>query len=600
MIQDEAPSLSGADAREALPSVVERAAATVEAIWTNPHPAVYTLRKLAARLQQDFLQLAILGQFKRGKSAFINALIGAPVLPTSVVPATALPTFLRWGPHPLIRVSYTYQRPTKEIMPGTLAGVRRELEALVTEAGNPENRRRIARVEVRLPADILRSGVVLIDTPGIGSTLRHNTETARHVLPECDAALFVLSVDPPITEAELAYLAEIRPHVVRLDFVLNKVDLLDPFERAEATDFLLRALRQVEPDDRKVRLHVVSARQALDAQLRHNPSRLVESGLPAFERDVIRDLAQRKTSSLHASARGKALAILGAAAGELALELRGLELPLDDLAARARTLQEALANAEDERRAAQDRIEGDRRRCVAELEADARHLREEGRTRLSGLVRETVGAKGILDPSEVHQLLDSAVPKFFDEQLATISARFHRRVDTMIAYHLARADALVRTVRRTTGTLFDVVLPEPPLRQSFRMGRAPYWVAEHIEAAVIPPPTRFVAGLLSRRRREERRRREIEIGLVALVQRNVENLRWATLVALNETFRRFSAQLDERFGEVLRATRGAVARTVECRKTQGDQIEAEVRRLKSCAQELAAIRGQLEAGHEPL
>ena len=202
--------------------------------------AEYVLRE---RLQEARLQIAILGQFKRGKSTFINALLRAPLLPSAVVPVTAIPTFIAWGAVPHIRVTYRDTRPPEDFHPPDPVAVRAELNQWVTEQGNPVNRRQVRRVDLFFPADVLRDGMVLIDTPGVGSTLRHNTDAALQVLPECDAALFVVSADPPITEAEIAYLRAIRPHVVRLHFVLNKIDYLNGPEQEQATAFLRNALR---------------------------------------------------------------------------------------------------------------------------------------------------------------------------------------------------------------------------------------------------------------------------------------------------------------------------------------------------------------------
>ena len=73
--------------------------------------------------------------------------------------------------------------------------------------------------------------------------MRHQTDAAIEVLRECDAGFFVLSVDPPVTEAELAYLDRVRPQVSRLFFVLNKIDYRVEDEKRAATDFLRRTLR---------------------------------------------------------------------------------------------------------------------------------------------------------------------------------------------------------------------------------------------------------------------------------------------------------------------------------------------------------------------
>lgn len=139
--------------------------------WPDGHPSLSVLHTLRERLQEARLQIAILGQFKRGKSTFINALLRAPLLPSAVVPATAVPTFIAWGPEPHIRVSYQDSRPSEDFSPPDPAAIRAELDQWVTEEGNPVNRRKVRRVDLSFPADVLRDGMVVIDTPGVGSTL---------------------------------------------------------------------------------------------------------------------------------------------------------------------------------------------------------------------------------------------------------------------------------------------------------------------------------------------------------------------------------------------------------------------------------------------
>jgi hypothetical protein len=154
-------------------------------------------------------------------------MLGTSVLPTAVVPLTAIPTFVEAGAAPCVRsifASGTTEEVTAEL-PEELAG---SLAKLVSEEANPNNTLGLARVEVLLPVALLDRGVVLIDTPGVGSTLIHNTEKAEAILPECDAALFVVSPDPPITEAEISYLTRIKVTVARLIIVLNKIDSVEP------------------------------------------------------------------------------------------------------------------------------------------------------------------------------------------------------------------------------------------------------------------------------------------------------------------------------------------------------------------------------------
>jgi predicted GTPase len=172
------------------------------AIHCLPNPSGNQARLLEAlvhlqlRLATERFQLAVLGQFKRGKSMLLNALLRGDVLPVGVVPVTAIPTFLESGVIPRICVTYSSQK-VDAFKINEWDSLREHLTTFVTEERNPGNKLGIARVDVQMPSELLEHGVVLIDTPGVGSIFRHNSVAAVAVLPECDAALFVLSADPP-------------------------------------------------------------------------------------------------------------------------------------------------------------------------------------------------------------------------------------------------------------------------------------------------------------------------------------------------------------------------------------------------------------------
>lgn len=160
-------------------------------------------QRLYERLANERFHLAVLGQFKRGKSTLLNALLGSEVLPTSVVPLTAVPAFILWGQSLKARVIYQDAHREEEFSNGTVEDLAVFLSQYVTEENNPRNIKGVSHVEVYYPSPLLEQGVALIDTPGIGSTYQHNTEATLNFLSQCDAALFLVSADPPITEVEL-------------------------------------------------------------------------------------------------------------------------------------------------------------------------------------------------------------------------------------------------------------------------------------------------------------------------------------------------------------------------------------------------------------
>src|SRR6266540_4075285 len=145
---------------------------------------------LAARVEEGLFYVACVGQFKRGKSTLINALVGEPLLPTGVAPVTAIPTVVRYG-EPAARVKRA-QGDWVGVAPG-------ELAAWVTEAGNPSNRKQVVGVEAFVPSPLLATGMCLVDTPGLGSVFEVNTRATREFVPHIDAAVVVLGADPPIS-----------------------------------------------------------------------------------------------------------------------------------------------------------------------------------------------------------------------------------------------------------------------------------------------------------------------------------------------------------------------------------------------------------------
>lgn len=251
------------------------------------------LRKKLLGLEQKLacgqLHLAVLGQMKRGKSSFINALLGAEVLPTGVLPVTAIITEIRYGPNPEATIVYATGGLREN------AAINRLVD-YITETGNPGNKKQIASVDIAYPSPFLEGGIVLIDTPGIGSTLAHNTQTTESYLEKIDAGIVVLSVDPPITEVESQFLRKVREDIPKLFFILNKTDIASPDEINKIAHFLeneLERLQMVSPE-----IFPLSARQGLQEKQQSPLNGSVLGGLGLFERRLLSFLTEEKRQVL--------------------------------------------------------------------------------------------------------------------------------------------------------------------------------------------------------------------------------------------------------------------------------------------------------------
>ncbi|NOZ69447.1 MAG: dynamin [Deferribacteres bacterium] len=277
--------------------------------------------ELREKVQNNVFNLVVLGQFKRGKTSLINALLGAEILPTAVVPLTSIATILKYGEVLRIKVFLT-NGAVKEIKPENLA-------QYVTERGNPRNEKDVREVVITYPSPYLKDGVQIIDTPGVGSVYQHNTDIAYQYIPKSDAALFILSVDQPVSQAELDFLRDVREYSDRIFFLQNKADYVGPKDLEESIAFSARVIKDTVGFD--VRILPLSARLALEGKLSGSDELLEKSFLPEFEKTLNTFLMEEKGRVLIRSVSNTLLRILSQAILELELEMKSLATPLEEL-----------------------------------------------------------------------------------------------------------------------------------------------------------------------------------------------------------------------------------------------------------------------------
>ena len=199
-------------------------------------PVAEEARELATRVSEGRFYVACVGQFKRGKSTLLNALVGHAILPIGFVPVTAVPTVIRFGHEPCARIRMRDGAWLDVAMP--------DVKEFVTEEFNPENKKSVDGAEIFVPSLLLSSGMCFVDTPGLGSVFTGNTATTQAFIPHIDAALVVVGADPPIAGEELALVESIGAQVEDLILVINKADRTSDPERAAAAEFTREILEK--------------------------------------------------------------------------------------------------------------------------------------------------------------------------------------------------------------------------------------------------------------------------------------------------------------------------------------------------------------------
>ncbi|WP_034386494.1 dynamin family protein [Deinococcus sp. YIM 77859] len=175
-----------------------------------PPEAVDYARQAARSLDETFL-LVVVGEFNAGKSSFVNALLGSPVLPEGVTPTTDRIYVLVHGDRP------GQLEPTRDPF--------------------------VSRLTYPLPS---LEGVALVDTPGTNAIIRQHQALTEGFLPRADLVLFLTSADRPFTESERQFLSLAARWGRSVILVVNKADLLEtPEQREQVREFVEKGARGV-------------------------------------------------------------------------------------------------------------------------------------------------------------------------------------------------------------------------------------------------------------------------------------------------------------------------------------------------------------------
>lgn len=326
-------------------------------------PVARAALALSEQLDRNELNVLVVGQFKRGKSTLVNALLNEDLMPTGALPLTGVATAIRYGERARILVQFA-------------EGVRREatsdeLAIYVSERTNPKNSFGVEYVNVDRPVPLLRD-VALFDTPGVGSIHEHNTAAARATLGRTDAAILVVGPEPPIGAEELAYAREVAESSAQLFVVFNKADIAGA-ALSELLDFTRSALEDVAGED--VALFPMSATRARSEQMQGREE-------PRFERFVraLRAFVERHGArTLEASARRRTRALFDRLSAILRMREQAAALPYEERARRRTALEKALHALDDRVRLLTLAVDDDVRTLCLHIdeELDRRHRDEE-------------------------------------------------------------------------------------------------------------------------------------------------------------------------------------------------------------------------------
>ena len=217
----------------------------------------------------------------------LNHIVETDILPVGVNPITAVPTRLIYGAVPRLTVWYADRSAERTDLAG--------LPELVSERHNPGNYKHVTRIVVELPSARLRDGVVLVDTPGLGSLATAGAAETLAYLPRCDLGVVLIDAGSTLTEDDLATIRTLYEAGIPASVLLSKSDLLAPDDRLRALTYISEQIHAQL--GLAISIHPVSTQAAHTYLLE---AWLSEAILPMYDRhqQLARESLSRKIGSL--------------------------------------------------------------------------------------------------------------------------------------------------------------------------------------------------------------------------------------------------------------------------------------------------------------
>jgi len=283
-----------------------------------------SVRQVRERTAEDSFKVAVVGEFKRGKSTLINGLLGKEILPADPLPCSATLNRITYDVQPHAMISFKngdkLEVPVEEL--------RNYVTKLTEESA--QTAETIAEATVFYPLNYCKNNVDIIDTPGLNDD-ENMTNVTLSVIPQVDISIMSIMALSPFGQYEKDFLENklMASDVGKVIFVVTRIDLVDPEDRERIVDHIrgeivkhilvkAKKLYGEESDEYKdyvrklgdVKVIGISPRNALRGKLRDDQALYEDSNYPEFEKELEKMLLEERGAIQLREQLGK---VLGAA-----------------------------------------------------------------------------------------------------------------------------------------------------------------------------------------------------------------------------------------------------------------------------------------------
>lgn len=243
-------------------------------------------RAAAVRASRPATVVCVVGEFKQGKSLMVNAILGRPICPVDDDLATSAITVIQQGAEPAVAIHRrSGNRIEKAVVDPT------SLADWVTEGGSGPGREDVERAVVSFDHPLLRQGLTLVDTPGVGGFAAAHARATMAFLPYADAMIFATDASAELSAPEIEFLRSAIERCPQVVVALTKIDLYPEWRR------ILELNRHHLADVlENVQLIPVSASAAIAAIRQRDSALDAESGIPELRDQILQGLLDRSRS----------------------------------------------------------------------------------------------------------------------------------------------------------------------------------------------------------------------------------------------------------------------------------------------------------------
>lgn len=184
------------------------------------------------RWEEPSTRVMVVGEFKQGKSALVNALLNAPICRVADDVSTAVPTVISHSDQPgAVVVDALDQLESADLEEIRRTEIPLDDLARFQPADHESAGRRVQHLEVSLPREVLKKGLVLVDTPGVGGLRSSQGALTVAALPTADAVLFVSDATAEYSATEIDFLKQTLKVCPNVTCVTTKIDLQPDWRR---------------------------------------------------------------------------------------------------------------------------------------------------------------------------------------------------------------------------------------------------------------------------------------------------------------------------------------------------------------------------------